>query len=262
MELYIIAGLLVIIMLLGYFLIIRTSEYKKIKNELNNREKELSKIAADNIDMDKKVQSLENSIKNQNKLSEEIKDLHEKSRLLKHDMKNHMLVLLSYIDENKIEEAKTYISQIVNKLNKMYSYIYVGNSLINYILNNKLAKSTEKGLNIKTEIETLDFAYMDSVDFSSLLGNILDNAIEASEKSRDKRIVISIYRKNGFDIINVSNSIDKSVLSDNPHLNSTKSGENHGFGMKQIKSIAKKYNGMLDIYEKNNMFTINVVYPS
>ena len=60
----------------------------------------------------------------------------------------------------------------------------------------------------------------------------------------------------------MSNSIDKSVLEVNPDLKSTKTGENHGIGIKQIKSITNKYNGMLDIYEEKDMFTVNVVYPS
>lgn len=261
MEIYIIIGLSVLLLLLLYLLIIKTIQCKKLKNNLYKSNKELSEFAADNINMEKELHNLQSSVDKQNKLADEIKSLHEKSRLLKHDMKNHMLVLLSNINAGKTEEAKNYISQIMDKLNKMYSYIYVGNSLINYILNNKLAKGYEKGLNIKTEIETLDFAYMESVDFSSLLCNILDNAIEASEKTKEKRVVINIFRKNGFDIIKVSNSIEKSVLDTNPNLDTTKSGENHGIGIRQIKSIVKKYNGMLDIYEKDNMFAVNVVYP-
>lgn len=262
MEIYIILLLTVI---LAVMIFLYVSEHtKRIETEKKNSEnhKLLKKYISENTDMNKYLESMEEKISRQSEMAEEIKNLHERVRLLKHDMKNHMMVLMSYIENSENEKAKEYISLITDKLNRIYSYIYIGNSLMNYIINNKADKAINLGIDIKAEIETLDFKYMDSIDFSSLLNNIFDNAIEAAEKSEDKRIEINISNKNGFDLISIKNSIDKSVLKNNPEFKTTKSVTGHGYGMKQIKGIVEKYNGALDIYEDNGLFCLNVVYPS
>ena len=66
-------------------------------------------------------------------------------------------------------------------------------------------------------------------------------------------------RKKGFDVIIIKNSIDESVLEKNPNLVTIKEEPNHGYGMKQIKSIVEKYDGNIDIYEKNEMFIISIM---
>lgn len=217
--------------------------------------------AAQNIDMKNKLKALDKSIKKQDEMSQEIKALHEKSRLLKHDMKNHMLVLLSYIQNGEVLKASEYIGAITDKLNRMYSYIYTGNALMNYILNQKLSAAAELGIDIKAEVEALSFDYMESIDFSSLLGNLLDNAVEATSHTEKPKIEVHIFCENGFDVIQIKNSIDTSVLNENPQLQTTKQAEGHGYGIKQIKNIAEKYNGDIDIYEENGIFAVNVICP-
>ncbi len=235
---------------------------KSLERENDEINRQLSDYAARCIDGAKELANLKSEYSERIGMAEEIKSLHEKSRRLKHDMKNHLLVVASYLNENKYDTAREYISSIIDKLNKMYSYIYVGNSLMNYIINDKLSMAYKCGIDVKAEIENLTFDYMESMDFSALLSNILDNAVTAAEKSSDKFIGIHIYHAKGFDVINVRNSIDKSVLQENPELKTTKNGDGHGFGIAQIKQITNKYNGMLDIYEDGTYFVINAVYPS
>lgn len=234
---------------------------KYIENEEIEKDRQLTKYVAQNLDMEKTLLDLKKKYSEQQDMSGEIKKIQVQSRMLKHDMKNHSLVILSYLEEGKTEEAKDYTSKILDNLNKMYTYINVGNSLMNYILNNKLSKAKEMGIKVKAEIENLAFEYMDSVDFSSLLNNLLDNAIEAAIQSEEKKMEVIISNQKGFDSILVKNSIDSSVLTGNPEFKSTKDGAGHGFGMMQIKKITGKYNGMTDIYEERKCFVINVVYP-
>lgn len=224
-------------------------------------DKALTAYVAQNIDLEKQVSELSKNYARQKEMSEEIREMQVQSRLLKHDMKNHTMVILSYLEDGRVKEAKEYTSKILDNLNKMYTYINVGNSLMNYILNHKLSKAKEKGIEIKAEIENLSFGYMDSIDFSALLNNLLDNAVEGAMASGKKMVEIMISHRRGFDSIMVKNSIDKSVLRDNPSLLSSKKEEGHGFGVRQIKKITAKYNGMADIYEQEGFFVIHVVYP-
>lgn len=233
---------------------------KRIERQEKETDRELTRYIAENIDITQNLLEVRKECKEQQGMADEIKKMQLQSRSLKHDMKNHSLVILSYLDEGKVEEAKYYTSHILDTLNKTYTYIHVGNSLMNYIINNKLSRAKELGIEIKAEIENLAFSYMESVDFSSLLNNLLDNAIEAACKSKEKKLEVRISNQKGLDSVMVKNSIDDSVLLHNPNFISTKTGEGHGFGMKQIQKITEKYDGMTDIYEENNYFVINVVY--
>ena len=229
----------------------------KIKQE--EQDKMLTQYIAANLDLEKKLADMQHDYEKQQDMAEEIRRIQEQIRALKHDMKNHTLVMLSYLEENRVEEAKAYAGELLDKLNKMYTYVNVGNSLLNYIINNKLSAAKEQGIEIKAEIENLAFDYMDSVDFSALLNNLLDNAIHGALESKSPKLEVQISAKKGFDIITVKNSIDESVLERNPEFVSTKDEPGHGYGMKQIRSIVEKYNGDIDIYEKENQFIVSIM---
>lgn len=193
---------------------------------------------------------------------EEIRTLHQNVRKLKHDMKNHMMVLASYLNSNDIEAAKTYTSEILDKLNAMHSYIETGNSLLNHILNEKLELARECGISVQAEIEILSFASMRSIDFSALLTNLLDNAIEAGKKEENPELRIRIAAERGYQTIRIKNRITASVLDKNPELSSTKEEkELHGFGIPQIREIVDHYNGMYDFYEEDGFFCAGVFIP-
>ena len=256
----IVIGILFLLVLLFLGLFLREAKQRKQdKKKQEEQDQMLTQYVADNLDMEKKLSDMQYDYEKQQDMAEEIRRIQEQIRALKHDMKNHTLVMLSYLEENKTEEAKAYAGEILDKLNKMYTYVNVGNALLNYIINNKLSKAKEQGIEIKAEIENLAFDYMDSVDFSALLNNVLDNAINGAIKVHSPKIEVQISNQKGFDIITVKNSIEESVLEKNPEFVSTKDEPGHGYGMKQIKSIVEKYNGSIDIYEKNNMFIVSIM---
>ena len=259
MELFVVifAGISVSLLIFIWFL---NKQRKLEQNKYEENNKMLTEYVAANLDMEKKLEQMSQDYAKQQDMEKEIRNMQEQSRLLKHDMKNHTLVILSYLEEGRLEEAKTYTSDILDKMNKMYTYVNVGNTLLNYIINNKLSKAKEMGVEIKAEIENLAFSYMDSVDFSALLNNLLDNAIEAAQNSKVKKLEVVIAKQKGYDVITVKNTIDASVLENNPDFVTTKQEEGHGFGMKQILNITDKYEGMLDTYEKNGFFIIGVMF--
>ena len=186
---------------------------------------------------------------------EEVHRLHESIRSIKHDMRNHLMVIASYLNGNDTEAAKAYTSEILDKLNSVNSYIETGNSLMNHILNEKLNLARSRGISVKAEIENLSFSAMESIDFSALLSNMLDNAVEASEKEPSPEIIIQIARRRGYETILVKNRTEHSVLSEDPELHSTKADKAaHGMGVPQIRAICGKYGGMCDLYEEDGYF--------
>lgn len=261
MENIVLTGLCCLCLLLAALLLWEHRQNILAKQKGQRKDRELSDSIAENLDLQQELCKLKEKYGQQRDMEREIREIHASSRTLKHDMKNHMLVLLAYLEAGKVQEAKAYTSQILDHLNKIYTYIHVGNSLLSYILNSKFGRAKELGLDIKAQIENLSFSYMDSMDFSALLNNLLDNAIEAAVRSQEKRMEVIVYSQRGFDGITVKNTIDSSVLKDNPELVTTKEEPEHGLGLMQIKRITEKYQGMLDIYEEELVFIINVVYP-
>ncbi len=98
-------------------------------------------------------------------------------------------------------------------------------------------------------------------DLCNLIGNMLDNAIEAAEKvDSGAAVEVSIFSDKYQLIITVSNSILQSVLRNNSDLKTTKNEtSSHGFGIKSIRAIAKKYDGLVDFYEENITFFCRVI---
>lgn len=243
--------------------ILEHAKRKQYEIKYEELDKEYTEVLGQSIQYESKYNVLREEYKREKDQSEEIQKLHEKTRRLKHDMKNHILVITSYLNSNEYDEAKEYISLILDQLNQIYTYIETGNSVLNYVINTKLEYAKKNGIAVKAEIENIQFERMGSVDFSSMLSNLLDNAIEASIQAMNKEMHVNILKKRGYDTILIKNKICGSVLQRNPQLISSKaSKDKHGYGVKQIKSIVEKYDGMIDFYEEDGMFCVYVMILS
>lgn len=228
-------------------------------------EERLNELLAEKMEWEYRYQELESSYRHEREQREEILRLHENTRRLKHDMKNHIMMVTSYLQENEVEEAKGYLSHVLDELNGIYTYVETGNSVMNYVLNWKLEAAYAKGLHVRAEIENLSFGKMDSVDFVSLLSNLLDNAIEGAVPrggEAEPEMIVNIALRRGYETIQVKNSIARSVLGENPQLQSGKAGEEHGYGVGQIRQIVGKYGGECQFYEEDQMFCAVAMIPS
>ena len=239
------------------------SRYSDLKTAYDKLDKEYSELLSENLDLKYRLEELDFEFSSYRARQCDIEHIAENTRRLKHDMRNHIMVIASYLSNGKTLQAKEYLSVVLDELDRVYSYIQTGNSVMNYIVNTKLEYAHRNGVKFKAEIENIPFAKMGSVDFSALLSNILDNAVEASIASMRKFFYVSVSREKGWDCVTVKNGIDRSVLNSNPDLISTKPDkEKHGIGIEQIKAIVTKYDGMIDIYESDGMFCVSVMIPS
>lgn len=237
-------------------------KYSELQEAYSKLEEKYFNEVQKTLDLEYKYRELEQEYKNNKNELKGMEEIHENTRRLKHDMRNYIMVVASYLNHNEIEEAKEYLSVVLDKLNKVYSYIHTGNSVMNYIINSKLESAQRENISFKVEIENLEFKKMGSVDFSALLGNILDNAIEACGKEEQPFIEVTIKKKRNYDTILIKNHISESVLEANTSLSTSKTDTgNHGIGIKQIREITEKYEGILDIYEEHGMFCVNVMIP-
>ena len=239
-------------------------KYRDLKKEYEELEASYNRLFAEKSELLYELTAYKAETEQVRLQDAEIRSLHQGIRRLKHDMKNHLMVIGSYLNTEDYEAAKAYTSEILDKLNAVHSYVETGNLLLNHIINEKFEYARQKGILIKAEIENLSFEKMKSIDFSALLSNLLDNAIEASEKETGMKpeIVVNIFKKRGYEVICVKNRISRSVLAENPDLKTTKEEESiHGLGISQTRGIVEKYLGMCDFYEEDAFFCACVFIP-
>lgn len=236
--------------------------YQELKREYEILDEKYDNALGEKSELAYELAELKASADYVREQDDQIRRLHENMRRLKHDMKNHLMVIASYLNKENYDAAREYTSEILDKLNAVHSYIETGNTLLNHILNEKLSVAKQRGIAVKAEIENLPFEKMESLDFSAMLTNLLDNAIEACAMEEHPGLDIRISRRRGYETVLVKNRISDSVLAKNPGLNSTKQDKaSHGMGILQIKAIADKYEGMCDFYEEDGWFCACTFIP-
>ena len=173
-------------------------------------------------------------------------------------MKHYLTAAAQLISEDKPREAKEYIESVINeKINPTSAVINTGSAVVDAAINNKITACANKGIEIKCLIDT-QFVGVKDMDISILLSNLLDNAINGCDMSEPK-IDLTVKSQKSFIYINVKNKISTSVLNDNPNLVTKKEDKSsHGFGIKSIKNIAKKYDGGAEFSEQNGYFIAEV----
>ncbi len=200
----------------------------------------------------------EQQVKHNLQYAEAVRSQYEEIRNIRHDIKQHLSVVGGLQSEGKYGEAQKYISEISNNIAKIEMFMDVRNDFVNAILNSKLSIAKSKGIEVLCSSSS-NINGIDEYDLCNLIGNMLDNAIEAAEKTDTAIVEVSISSNKYKLTIKVSNSISKSVLNENPTLKTSKSHPVlHGFGIKSIKSISEKYNGNVDYYEEGLTFICRV----
>lgn len=204
---------------------------------------------------------LKQNIKLSNKHSLEIKQLYKEIQTMRHDMKNQLISIQSCFNEKNYERGIEFTNSIIESIEITKKYVFTKNDMFNAIVNNKFSEANSKGIKTRYSINyELDNQIEDS-DINILFGNLLDNAIEACEKlDINKEIDLLINKKRDYIFIEVKNTISKSVLKENPNLITSKHDKSsHGIGVKSIKNVVKKYNGIIDYKEYNSTFSCKIL---
>lgn len=211
------------------------------------------------IESENKLLKIQNEY--QSHYVDNVKNQEKEIKTIRHDLKHNLFVIEAQLKSGKYEEAQNHITQILKQEVLIGGTVSTDNETVNAILNSKIIYAKSIGINVvvqacKTIIDVAD------IDLCNLLGNLLDNAIEACEKCvlTEKTIEILISVSSNVMTLSIKNTIESSVLKTNSKLvTSKKKQSEHGFGMASVKQIVNKYNGKLDIYEKDNMFCVTAI---
>lgn len=184
----------------------------------------------------------------------------ERVRSIYHDLKNHLLILQAQTDQGQVLQSS--VQELENRIRDYENYYHTGNEYLDVIIRDKARAAREKGIDFSVDIS---FAhandFMKPLDISTIFGNALDNAIEASGKlPEEQRLInIKVNRIHDLQMIVVENNVLPG--SEVPTGTSKKDTFLHGFGLTNIKAAAEKYDGSCSMKVEDGMFRLKVVIP-
>lgn len=189
----------------------------------------------------------------------------EKIKALRHDIKHHLNELMLLANKHDVAEIQKYIDEMNSFLKNPNEIVASGNLEIDSVLNFMLQKAEK-------ELKTVDIKVMlpekvrHSFDINVMLGNLLENAIEAAGKTENKYLSVHIKLKRGILKVNIENSFESScILCEEQNrkdtiLKTTKPfTEQHGIGLKNVKKIVEKYNGTMAVTAQESIFCVNLL---
>ena len=191
-----------------------------------------------------------------------IKRSNEELREFKHDLKNYLLPLQEAMETMPQSEMAKVWEKINQKIEDVQTLIQTGNSYVDSMINTKITLARSEKVDVKCTILS-KMEGIDDLEFCSVFGNLMDNAIEAEWKVTEKKeIIIFVEEKMGYLRLEIQNKIEKSVLNENSSLNTTKKDtSSHGIGHKSIKRTMQKVGGALKYYETGDLICAEAVFP-
>lgn len=162
-----------------------------------------------------------------------------------HDMKNHLIQIRN---EDDVNEIHAYVDKLIPSFKKFSATGISKNKMLDLILNKYLIICESKNITFDIDVKTANLSYIEDIDLSTLMNNLLDNAVEAAEKFNNGFVQISIFSKNNlYDGLIIKNTCITPPEVKNGILKTKKlDPQLHGIGISSIKKIIKKYNAVYD----------------
>jgi len=193
-----------------------------------------------------------------NYYKDRVKD-EERVRSIYHDMKNHLLLLNARAGNE--QDVQNSIHKLKEQIQEYENYHHTGNEFLDIIIRDKAKTAQEKQIDFNAVISFEDGAFIELLDISTIFGNALDNAIEASEKLPEERRLITVRANRIRDMLVIT--VENNTVPNLPTAKETtkKDAFAHGFGLSNIQKAAERYGGQCIINTKNEMFILKILIP-
>jgi sensor histidine kinase regulating citrate/malate metabolism len=210
--------------------------------------------------IDKRIAKYQNSLIT--KHYDEVQNIYAKMRGWRHDYHNHIQALLVLNGNEK--QTKEYLLKLNDDLTAVDTVIKTGNVMIDAILNSKLSLIKSKSIAVNAKAVVPAQLTISEIDLCVIIGNLLDNALEACERQPDGekrfiRVFIGVLKSQLY--ITVSNSLGGEVNKSGKSYLSTKNSDSHGFGLIRIDNIVSKYGGYINRQNEDGVFATEVLLP-
>lgn len=182
-----------------------------------------------------------------------------KVHALRHDMKHHIHNIYIMTHKNQKEDVLKYLESMQESLENPKEHVVTGNGDIDVILNYMLEKAERAGIKVEQKVKVPKKIEVEAYELNIIFGNLLENAIEAAKKTTDKLIKLHIVAEKGMLMVNISNTYSGKIATSGEQLISTKSGSEHGFGLKNIENIVQLHQGRMKVTYDEREFQVEII---
>lgn len=182
----------------------------------------------------------------------------ERVRAIYHDLKNHLLVMES---RQNTEETRRMAETLRSQIEDYEDYVHTGNDFLDIILKDKAAKAREKQIDFSAMVDFNGIDFIEPLDISTIFGNAIDNAIEASEKLPEERRLVTVRAERVRDMLLIA--VENNILpgTQAPEGTTKKDRFVHGFGIPNIKKAVEKYGGQCSFRQENDTYQLKMLLP-
>jgi len=212
--------------------------------------------------VDKRIYSYQNDLIT--KHCDEVENMYRQVRGWRHDYHNHIQTLKAYRHLGETDKIDDYLNKLDDDLKTIDTVIKTGNVMIDAVLNSKISIAKTKEIAVSAKAIVPKNLNIQEIDLCVIIGNLIDNAIEACLKQVDKndrfiRIYIDVHKEMFY--IYVANSVGGEIKKSGRSYLSTKDSASHGFGLMRIDKIVEKYNGFTDRQNEPGVFATEIMLP-
>jgi sensor histidine kinase regulating citrate/malate metabolism len=211
--------------------------------------------------IDRRIESFQNDLIE--KHVAEVENIYKQMRGWRHDYHHHIQTMKAYRSLNENDKIDAYLNSLETDLTSVDTLIKSGNVMVDASLNSKLSLAINRKININAKAIVPKNISVSEIDLCVIVGNLLDNAIEAclrieDEEKRFIRLYMDLKRDNLY--LSVTNSsAGRAGKRDGRYV--SEKGENHGFGLLRADKIVDKYDGYIKSRDEENAFTTEVLLP-
>ena len=183
--------------------------------------------------------------------------LYSENARLFHDLHNHIELLHRHLTHGNVNEAVEYLEDLRGPVREITNSGWTGDEAVDYLIGNKIAAAQEQQIAAEVNMEFPRHTNIRSADLTAILGNLLDNALEAAKKAQgDRRFIrLTVRRINNMLVIKVENGCESPPVSKQGELITSKTeGGLHGWGLKSVRAAAEKYDGIVETMYEDHVF--------
>lgn len=211
--------------------------------------------------LDRKIASYQNELIETH--YREVDNMYHQIRGWRHDYRNHIQTMKAYAAAEDWEAIKNYLELLDKDLATVDTVIKTGNPMTDAILNSKISLAKSKHIQVIADAHIPLKLNLSEIDLCCIIGNLFDNAIEASMELPEKQRVIRVYMdmRNTQLYISFTNfTAGKKLKREGKLFRSTK-GEGHGLGLIRIKNIVERLDGYMNLNSEDGAFTTEILLP-
>lgn len=193
----------------------------------------------------------------------EVETMYKQIRGWRHDYRNHIQTMKAYAAEGDMEAIKDYLDKLDTDLNTVDTVIKTGNAMCDAILNSKISLARSRHIPVIADAHIPLKLTTSELDLCVIIGNLFDNAIEASLKLPEKDRLIRVYmdmKETQLYISFTNFTADKKLKKIDGLFHTTK-GEGHGFGLIRIDAIIERNSGYISRNSEDGAFTTEILLP-